>query len=173
MIDPFLGPAVTAAAQTLGNSAAKLLLPSDAPHLGDAGDRRAVYERFSHTVTELLSLCAHSAAVLRPLLTTMPVTRSRLPDRMLAAQTAVMKAAWDMRLVASPPVMVAAVELAEQLGALQALVGGRQGDQFAEAHARVSTAHADFIDACRSDLLPPPSRLHRLRRWRARRAASS
>ncbi|MFD4343420.1 hypothetical protein ACFWQ6_00810 [Streptomyces coelicoflavus] len=183
MVDP-ISVAGPSAAKALTSVLTKQLQSKAGVRLGSREERRQVYARFQGAVTEsvTISLAVRAAHRLHTVWLGKQISITFRPwaafpaasealTNMRHAESELIQAYLDLRLVANPEPLVAADLIVERFLELRALHMSAKHSEAMEAANGVFDAQRAFMDVCRDDLwyLPARWQLYRPAWWKARR----
>lgn len=173
------------AAKALTSVLTKRLQSKAGVRLGSRDERRQVYARFQASVMEAngvvqavffeQGLYTYWVGKRRLAVTFRPVAAQRAArealHRMGEAQSELMAAYLDLRLVANPAPLQAADVVLDRFNDLLQCGPSTENDEVLRASSRVVDAQRQFTDICRDDLwyLPKRWQVYRLDWWRGRR----
>ncbi|MGI5196563.1 hypothetical protein ACQEVY_23425 [Streptomyces sp. CA-288835] len=183
MVDP-ISVAGSSAAKALTSVLTKRLQSKAGLRLGSRDERRQVYARFQGAVTD--SVASHTAVRVEQSLHTVWLgKRASISFRPSAAYSAasaaiaqlrqaeseLIQAYLDLRLVANPEPLRAADVIVERIGELQALHPSVKVPEMLATANGVFDSQREFTDVCRDDLwyLPKRWQVYRPAWWSARR----
>ncbi|MFD8351453.1 hypothetical protein ACFV1X_21250 [Streptomyces coelicoflavus] len=184
MIDP-ISVAGPSAAKALTSVLTKRLQSKAGVRLGSRDERRQVYARFQASVMDANGVI--QAVLLEQRLYTYWIGRHRLAltirplaaqraarealHRLAQAESEILNAYLDLRLVANPAPLQAADAVLDRFLQLLECAPGTRHDELLEVATGVMEAQRQFTDVCRDDLwyLPKRWQVHRLDWWRGRR----